>query len=152
MEENAVHKGISATIVALFGLLVIAGCGGNSSLSKSDYEQKLELVCNAGLKNRSEFISELSREYQKRQQEATVKEQAENLRKLMTVYQGTTEEIADIGLPDQGQEKAEELLKSREDAVAKIKADPGSTLPEFSEIFAKSFRIAKEFGAHSCAS
>ena len=40
-----VQKGISAIIVVLVGLLGIAGCGSDSSLSKSEYEQKLELVC-----------------------------------------------------------------------------------------------------------
>lgn len=146
------HKGISAIIVALFGLLVITGCGGGSSLSKSDYEQKLELACNAFSKDRSEFFIDLNREYEKRGQEATAEEQAENLRKLMAVYQGTTEEIADIGLPEQDRKQAEELVKAREDAVAKVNADPESAFPEFSKIFAKAFRIAEDFGAHSCAS
>lgn len=145
-------KGISLVAVVMIGLLGIPGCGGDSSsLSKSEYEQKLELVCNTGLRKRAEFVAELSREYHKPQQGLTPEEQSENLRNLMTVYQGTTEEIADIGLPEQDGKKAEELVKAREDAVARIKANPRSALPKFNEIFAKAFRTAEEFGVESCA-
>lgn len=145
------HKGISAIVVVLIGVLGITGCGGDSSLSKAEYEQKLELVCNEGLKKREEFIAEVTQKYQKRAQKPNAKEQAQNLRNLMGVYAETTEEIADIGLPEQSEKKAEELVKAREDAVAKVKASPQSALFEFAEIFGKSYRVAEDFDAASCA-
>lgn len=147
------HKGISAVLVILVGLLGIAGCGGgSSSMSKAEYEQKLELVCNKGLKDREEFIAEVTRRYEKQQlKRPNAEEQAENLRDLMGVYQVTTEEIADIGLPEKDAKKAEELVQAREDAVAKVKADPHGALPELAEIFAKAYRLAEGFDAHSCA-
>ncbi len=146
------HKGISAIVVVLIGLLGITGCGGDSSLSKSEYEQKLELVCNTGLKKREEFIAGVTQEYQKSGKKPNAKEQAENLRNLMGVYQETTEEIADIGLPEPGDQKAEELVKAREDAVAKVKASPQSALFEFPKIFGKAYRLAEDFDSASCAS
>jgi hypothetical protein len=146
-----VHKGISGIIVVLVGLLGIVGCGGNSSLSKAEYAQKLELVCNEGLKDREEFIAEVGRHYESRQQQPTTEEQSENLRNLMAVYEGTTKEIADIGLPEQDEKKAEELVKAREGAVARVEADPHNALAEIAEIFAKAYRIAEEFDAGSCA-
>lgn len=146
------HKGISAIIVVFIGLLGITGCGGSgSTLSRSEYEQKLELVCNKGLREREEFIQGVTLEYQSQHKKLTPKGQAENLRNLMAVYQRTTEEIAEIGLPEKDEKKAEELVKAREHAVAKIKADPLSGLSEFSELFAKSYKIAEGFDTKSCA-
>jgi hypothetical protein len=145
-----VHKGISAIVVVLIGLLGITGCGDDSSLTKAEYEQELELVCNAGLKKREEFIADVNRRYEKQQKKPDVAEQHENLRELMGVFGVTTEEIADIGLPEQDGKKAEELVKEREDAVAEVKANPGTALQDFNEIFAKSYRLAENFGAASC--
>ncbi|HWC48785.1 MAG TPA: hypothetical protein VG448_07885 [Solirubrobacterales bacterium] len=137
----------------MIGLLGITGCGSSSSstLSKSEYEQKLELVCNKGLREREEFIQGVTQEYQEQGKKLTAKGQAENLRNLMAVYQGTTEEIAEIGVPENEEKKAEELVKEREQAVAKIKADPLTGLSEFSELFAKSYKIAEGFDTKSCA-
>lgn len=145
------RKGITAIVVVLIGLLGITGCGGDSSLSRSEYEQKLELVCNAGLKKREEFIADVTRKYQRLQRQPNAKEQADNLRHLMAVYQSTTEEIAELGLPEQDEKKAEELVKAREDAVAKVKDDPQSALPAFEEIFADAYKAAEHFKADSCA-
>lgn len=147
------YKGTSAIVVVLIGLLGITGCGSGSSstLSKAEYEQKLELVCNKGLREREEFIQGVTHEYEKQQKKLTAQGQAENLRHLMGVYQGTTKEISEIGLPEHAEKKAEELVKAREDAVAKVKADPASALSEFAELFAKSYKIAEEFDTKSCA-
>jgi hypothetical protein len=150
-----VHKGISAIIVIAIGLLGIGGCGGDSSLSKAEYDQKLELVCNKGRSEREELLKEISQEYNGQNRNANAKEQAEeqaaNILKLMAVYRGTTEEIDGIGLPEQSEEMAEELVKSREDAVAKVEADPGSAVANFAAIFAKPNKISEELDVASCS-
>lgn len=151
-----VHKGISVVAVVLIGLLGIAGCGGDSSLSKAEYQQQIELVCNKGLKEREELFKEVTAEYEKKSRNASRKKlaelQANNVRRLMAVYQGTTEEIADLGLPEQGEKKAEELVKGREDGTAKVEADPQGSVAEFATIFAKPNKISEDFfEVASCA-
>jgi hypothetical protein len=151
MEGKVVHKGTSAIVVVLIGLLGIIGCGDDSSLSKAEYEQELELVCNEGQKTREEFVADVNRRYEKQQKKPTAAEQRENLRDLMGVLDATTDEIADIGLPEQDEKKAEELVKAREVATAKVKADPEGALQEFPAIFGKAYRLAEDFDAASCA-
>jgi hypothetical protein len=148
-----VHKGISALIAALIGLLCIAGCGGSSTISKAEYQQQTELVCNKGLKEREELLKKVSAEYYKQSGKASQKEQAEeqaeNVRKLMAVYQRTTEELGDISFPEQGEKAAEELVKAREDGAAKLKANP-QDIAEFATIFAKATKSAEGLGVASC--
>jgi hypothetical protein len=151
-----VHKGITAAIVVFVGLLALAGCGGgDSSLSKSEFDQQLELVCNKGLKEREELLEELSQEYEGRNQKANQKEQAEeqktNIRKLMAIYRGTTEEISDIGLPDQEEKAAEDLVKAREDVAKKVEADPTNALANAPTLFVKAVKAAEAFNVSSCA-
>jgi hypothetical protein len=154
-----VYRGISGFIVvliSLLGLLGVAGCGGgDSSVSKAEYEQQLELVCNKGLKDREEVLGEIAQEYSTRDRKASAKEQAEeqtaNIRKLMAVYSDTTEEIADIDQPEQGEKLAQELVKAREDVTAKVEADPSGALANASTIFAKAGKIAEKFDVDSCA-
>jgi hypothetical protein len=149
-----VHKGISAIIIVLVGLLGIAGCGGgDSSLSKTEYKQQAELVCNKGLKEREELLKEITAEYEQRNPTATAKEEAEeharNVRKLMVVYQGTTDELAEVGSPEQGEKTAEELITAREDGTQKLKAEP-LAVSEFTTIFAKATKISEQLGVASC--
>jgi hypothetical protein len=151
-----VHKGISAIVVVVIGLLGIVGCGGDSSsaaLSRAEYEQQAELICNEGLKQREEVFQEVTADYEQRNRNASAKEQAEeqakNVRKLMAAYEATTEELADVGFPEQGEKKAEELLQEREDGSTKIKADP-QKMTEFIAIFAKAAKIAKGLEVASC--
>lgn len=151
------HKGISAIIVVLAGVLGIVGCGGGSSspssVSQAEYEQQAELICNEGLKEREEVFKEVSAEYERRDRNASAKEtaeeQAQNVRKLMAAYDVTTEELADVGLPEQDEKKAEELLQEREKGSAKIKADP-QKMSEFIAIFTNAAKIAHDLGVASC--
>jgi hypothetical protein len=149
MEGDEVRKGISGIIIVLIGLLAWSGCGGGgSSLSKAEYQQQLELVCNKGLQEREEFLvksNELAAE-------GKVKvSKADGIRKLFGVYAGTTEKIAEIGLPEEEEEKAEELVQAREASVAKVEADPFSALTDSVTIFAKPRKIAEELEVASCA-
>lgn len=148
------HKGISAMVVIVIGLLAITGCGGgSSSISKAEYTQQAELICNEGLKEREEFFKEVSAEYEKRNRNASAKEQAEeqarNVRGLMAVYDGTTEELADLDTPEQGAKMAEELVKARETSSRELKADT-QKMSEFLELFAPATKAAEGLGIPSC--
>ncbi len=145
------RKAIIGLAVAA-ALLVVAGCGGDdSSISKQEYDQELELVCNKGLQEREELIGQLSQEFEEGKQKSTTKTQAENINKLIAVYKGTTEEIADIGLPEEGEKKADELVRAREEAAAKVEADPLGSLGVTSTTFEEANKIAEDLEAKSCA-
>lgn len=148
------YKAIVGLAVAGALLLVVTGCGGDdSSISKQEYDQQLELVCNQGLKEREELFQEITEEFEAKGGKGNSQEvQAKNIRKLMAVYQGTTEEIADIGLPEQDKKQAEELVQAREAAAAKVEADPLSAREDVATIFAKSNKLSEELEAKSCGS
>jgi hypothetical protein len=151
-----VRKAIVGLVVAGGLLLAVSGCGSSgSSLSKAEFDQKLELACNKGLKEREELLGEIAAEYQGRNRKLSAKEQAEeqsaNIKRLMAVYQGTTEEIAEIGHPDQGEKAAEELVQVREDVAKKVEADPTNAIANASALFAKASKAAESFNVASCA-
>ena len=116
--------------------------------ARQEYDQELELVCNKGLQEREELVNRLSREFEEGKQEANTKTQTENVRNLIAVYQGTTEEIADIDLPEEGEKKAEELVQEREGAAEKVEADPLAGLGFAT--FEKVTEVAEDLNAKSC--
>lgn len=134
-------------------LAVMAGCGGDSSsLSKAEYEQQLELICNTGLRERGELVSAVNREFeQQREGKSSPQYEAENLTKLATVYEGTTEDINELGLPEQDPEEVEEFIRAREMASAKVLADPLSARGALGPIFEEANELAKSLGVESCA-
>jgi hypothetical protein len=146
-----VHKAIG--VLAVVGALLVApGCGSDdSSISKQEYDQKLELACNQGLKEREEFLEEVNTKFEEQGRKVSKDFQSENLRKLIAIYQGTTEEIADIGLPEEGEEKAEELVQTREKAAAQVEADPLGSIESLPVIFKKTNQLAEDLEAKSCA-
>jgi hypothetical protein len=148
-----VQKGIAGLAIAVISLLVVAGCGGggSSTISQQEYERKLEMVCNDGLQQREDAFRVITQEYEElSEEEATPQVQNENLLKLIAVYEETTEEISEIDLPEGNEKKAEEMVQEREDAAAKVQADPQGTRPRFETIFKKSSDLAKTFGANAC--
>ncbi|HEY5942302.1 MAG TPA: hypothetical protein VIT89_05500 [Solirubrobacterales bacterium] len=146
-----VRKAIVGLAVAA-ALLVVAGCGSDdSSISKQEYDQELELVCNKGLQEREELVSQLGKEFEEGKQKSNTKSQTENIRKLIATYQGTTEEIADIGLPEKSEKKAEELVQEREKAAAKVEDDPLGSLGVTATTFEKANKVAEDLDAKSCA-
>lgn len=141
---------------AIIGLAVaaalLAGCGDDdSSVSKQEYDQQLELICNKGLQEREELIDDLSNKIQESNQGSDLKVQEENIRELVAIYQRNTEEIADVGFPEQNEQKAEELVQAREDAAAKVEADPFGSLGTTNTTFEKANKLAEDLKAKSCA-
>lgn len=147
------RKAIVGVAVAAV-LLAVGGCGGgddDSSISKQEYDQQIELVCNKGLQEREELVSRLGKEFEEGKQQSNTKSQTENIQKLIAVYQDTTEEIADVGLPEGNEKKAEELVEEREKAAEKVEADPLGSLGVTSTTFEKANKVAEDLKAKSCA-
>lgn len=148
-----VHKAIAGLVVVGALLLVASGCGGgdDSTVSKQEYDQQLELVCNQGLKEREAYLEELNRRFEEQGGKVSKAFQVKNLRKYVAIYQGTTEEIADIGLPEEDKKKAEELVETREKAAAQVEADPLGSVESVQVIFKKTNEVAEDLEAKSCA-
>jgi hypothetical protein len=147
-----VRKGLVVLGALLISLLAIAGCGSDSSLSQAEYEQQLELVCNTGLRERAELVSAITREFEvQRERNSSPQYEAENLSKLATTYEQTTEAIDDLGLPEQDPKKVEELIRTREEASAKVLADPLGARGNLEPIFEDANEVAESLGVKSCS-
>ena len=141
--------GFAAVLIAI---LAVVGCGGDSALSQAEYSQQLELVCNKGLQERETLVNSINREVQEQQKSTlTPDEQAENLRKLMAVYQDqTVEKIKELGLPEQEPEQVEELIEEMEEASAKVIATPRTAVESLQAIFKEADEAADSLGVQSC--
>jgi hypothetical protein len=147
-----VRRGIvSIAIVALIAALAGCGEGDSSSLSKQEFTNQLKLACNKGKQERETLVTNISRDYYEHHAgRATPEYQTENLLKLMDVYQGTTKEIADIGLPDGSAKKVEAFLHAREEAAAKVEASPLGTRDNLEIIFKPAVEKGEALGVGSC--
>ncbi|HEX6781146.1 MAG TPA: hypothetical protein VF125_03850 [Solirubrobacterales bacterium] len=146
------RKGTLGFVILIAMLLGLAACGSDdSSLSKEEYNQQLKLVCNEGLKERETLVRELSKDYyENRAQNPTPEYQAENLLKVMAVYQDTTQSIADIGKPEGEEEKVEAFIRAREEAAAKVEASPIGTRDAIETIFKDANEKAAALDAATC--
>ena len=144
-------KGLAVLGALLISVFAMAGCGEDSSLSQAEYEQQLELVCNTGIRERAELVSAVTREFEEQLERKTSPQyEAENLKKLAATYEHTTEEIDDLGLPEQDPEKIEELIQTREEAAAKVLADPLGARGNLDPIFEEADQVAESLGVKSC--
>ena len=143
------RKGMVGAV--LISVLAIVGCGGDSSLSQAEYEQQLELVCNKGIQERAELVSEVTREFEEqRERKSSPQYEAENVGKLATVYEGTTDELDELGLPEQEPEKVEAMIRAREEASARVLADPLAARGQLEPIFEDANKLAESLGVKSC--
>jgi hypothetical protein len=147
-----VRKGLVILAALLVSLFAMAGCGEDSSLSQAEYEQQLELVCNKGIQERAKLVNEVSREFEEqRERKSTPQYEAENVSKLATVYEGTTEELNELGPPEEEPEKVEAMIRAREEASAKVLADPLGARGQLEPIFEDPNKLAESLGVKSCA-
>jgi hypothetical protein len=148
-----VRKGtLIFSIFMAAALLAAAGCGGgDSSVSKQEFEQQLKAACNKGLQAREHSYTQITNEYLESGKQPTPDYQAENIRKLFASYQETTEEIADIGLPEGEEKKAEALIKAREDGYDTVIEDPLATREKWPQVFHDASKKAEAFGAGTCS-
>jgi hypothetical protein len=139
-------------VVGLMALILSAvGCGGSdSTLTAKEFEQQLKVACKDGVREGNEVYEQISNIYSEGKRKPTRAFQTENLEKMMGVYENTTEKIAEIGLPDEGEESAEALIQAREDAAAKTSADVWGTRNEYGVIFKDANEQARDFGASAC--
>jgi hypothetical protein len=135
-------------------VLAFAGCGGgggDSTLSKQEFTKELKEVCENGREARRVLLKELAKEYyEERAHAPTDAYQAGNILKLVAIIQGTTDEIAAIGLPEGEEKKVEEWIRGREEAAAKVEASPLGTRDNLQAIFEGSYAASRALGVGSC--
>ena len=146
-------KGIFIAAVVLAMLFAVVGCGGGggeTTVSASEYKSQVTLVCNQAEQKLQELITRLKNEYQERPEKAEARYQAENLLKLIGLYEETTEELADVGVPEGGEEEAEDLIHAREESAAEVQASPLGTRDAFQVVFRDANDILKKLEANGC--
>jgi hypothetical protein len=147
-----VGKGTIGLAAMMVVLLVVSGCGGggDTTVSQSDYKNQVKLVCNESEQRIETLVQRLKHEYQESEQVATAQFQAENLLKVIDAYEVATGELADIGFPEEEEKKAEEMIRVREEAAAKVQASPLGTRDALPVIFKEANVMAEDLGAGGC--
>jgi hypothetical protein len=120
-------------------------------LSKKEFTEQLKQVCQKGGEEKRDLVEAMTKDYyEKRAGRATPEYQAENLRKLMAIIQGTTATIADIGLPEGEEKQVEEFIHTREETAARIEASPLGSRDNLEQLFQPIFGQAKRLGVGRC--
>jgi hypothetical protein len=141
-------------LVVLAMTLASAGCGGGDSsttVSKQEFTKELKEVCENGREARRLLLKELAKEYyEERARAPTDAYQAGNIRKLVAIIQGTTDEIAALDLPEGEEKKVEDWIRGREEAAAKVEASPLGTRDNLQAIFEGSYAASRALDVGSC--
>jgi hypothetical protein len=140
---------------------VLVGCGGNegTAITKAEFIEKANAVC-AKTKERveTEFAaygdSGEAREAERAQRanELTVNEAAAKVavKILIPAMRQEVEELRDLGVPSEGEGRAEALLDAFAEGIEKAEARPERAARDGTEAFGRSGRLAEEYGIENC--
>jgi hypothetical protein len=149
-----VSKGVFGSIlgaaVVAFALLV-TGCGGSDepeALTKAEFVKQGNAICKQSESERSKVIERFSQEV-KPDKDSMVKAQEELVLALVPTYEKATTKIDELGAPEGDEQKVEEIVKAREEAIEQVKANPGSaaisSLP-----FNDANKLLQSYGLTTC--
>lgn len=155
---------MSKRFIALFAALavlamIVAGCGGDSdstestsSLTKAEFLKQGNAICAKGEKEIEEGFEEFAKENNlpenKQPSKAQLTEAVEEV--VLPAVDEQVESIRDLGLPSEGGEEADEVLKAAEEAIEKGEEDPASLANEKADPFAKANKLARDYGLTKC--
>ena len=155
---------MSKRFTALFAALavlamIVAGCGGDSdstestsSLTKAEFVKQGNAICAKGEKEIEEGFEEFAKENNlpenKQPSKAQLTEAVEEV--VLPTVDEQVESIRDLGLPSEGGEEADEVLKAAEEAIEKGEEDPASLASEKADPFAKANKLARDYGLTKC--
>jgi hypothetical protein len=155
-----VSKRFVALLAALAALaLIVAGCGGGSSstastsaLSKAEFVKQGNAICAKGNEEIEEgfekFVKENNIKPNKKPTKAQQTEAAEEI--LLPTVRKQVEGIRALGLPSEGEEEADNVLKAAEKGLEEAEEDPSSAATENGKQFAEANKLAREFGLTKC--
>jgi hypothetical protein len=149
---------VATMAIALFGV----GCGGGgsgsstdagsgagspiatSSLSKAQFVEKADEVCNDGSEELGSRIPSL-------QEKKGGPTQEEVLTKaLVPAYQIMADKLHELGAPSGDEEKVEAYLAALQKAIDAVKEKHPSSFPEGEVFFRHSNELARSYGIKSC--
>lgn len=148
---------VLAGIVAV--ALIAAGCGSSSdktevtasSLTKAEFIKKADAICSKGEKQiQGEFVAYATGH--KEELEEPTEESFATLADTIIVpgVEQEIEEIRSLGAPKGDEEKVEAILASLEEGIEKADGTPRVMVENTSEVFAKSGKLAKQYGLQVC--
>jgi hypothetical protein len=146
-------------VAAAFAILV-AGCGGGSdstssetsSLTKAEFVKQGNAICAKGNKAIEEGFEKFVKEDNIKQDQQPTKAQLTEVSEevLIPNVQTEIEEIRALGLPSEGGEEADKVLKAAEKGLEEGEEDPAVLANETSGTFAEANKLAREFGLVKC--
>jgi hypothetical protein len=143
--------GVAGSIVGLGAalLLLVTGCGGSgSSLTKAEFIKEANLVCQEAASAKEEALGAALAKFGGGK--ITRADQVKALLFVLRPYDEATEKIDGLGAPKGEAEKVEALVEAREEATARTKADPDTTLVSDTP-FKKAQELAEKYGLDRCA-
>ena len=135
-------------VAAVAFALVVSGCGGgSSSLTKAEFAKKADEICHRGESERAEDIQAAAQKLSGKK--VTAADQEKIVLEALPSYEKEAEKIKELGAPEGAEKQAEAFVEAMEEAVANVKADPG-TATTGSIPFKKADELAEEIGAKGC--
>lgn len=144
---NKLMRASGGIALAIFALLV-AGCGGSSdeALTKSEFLKQGNAICVQQTKAREQAISELLESANPNGGQKVIRKEAAE--RAVDLYEGATKDIAGLTPPKGDEATVEALIKSMEDAAARIRANPQSAFVGVP--FGKANKAAESYGLKDC--
>lgn len=148
MWKQAIVLLAAALVVALFML----GCGGDSaSISKAEFIKQAEVVCERHEKELRKDLAAFLKQHEN-VKSPTEKDVAEL---VDVVFSGNIEaevkELRAIEVPSGDEKQVKALLDAREESLKNAEANPLGLNRNAKLMFAKSSKLAKEYGLEACS-
>lgn len=138
--------------------LIAVGCGGGSdntestsSLSKAEFVKKGNAICAKGEKEIEEGVEKFAKENNlsnKEPSKAQLKELTNDV--LIPIVRNQVDDIRALGIPSGDEQEVEAIFSGVEEATAEIEEDPSLLNEVGAGPFAKSNRLAREYGLTKC--
>jgi hypothetical protein len=154
---NARHPLGGRRAIALFAAtlavaLFVLGCGGDSaSISKAEFAEQAEAVCKQGEK---ELRKDLAA-FLKAHENVKLPSQEDVAELVHVVFSGNikaeVKKLRAIEVPSGDEKQVKTLIDAREESLKNAEANPLGLNRNASLIFAKSRKLAREYGLKECA-
>ena len=138
----------------LFLVLVacfLGGCGGEDeeALTKAEYVKQGEAICERHNKKKDAALLKAFEDLSKSGKTAGPKAEEEVIADVaLPPVAQMTEELADLGLPEEQEAEAEKFISEMEAAVSEVEEDPSRALT--AEPFGQAKASAKRLGFTAC--
>jgi hypothetical protein len=140
-------------LVLASALALVTGCGGGDdeeSLTKAQFIKQADAICEKQNKKKNEDLVKAYAKLEKEGKTAGKKGEAELIGDVaLPPIAQMTEELADLGLPEEQEDQAEQFITEMEQAVAEVEEDPSLALSA-EEPFEKPKERATKFGFSDC--